>query len=227
MELKIDEIVRSKRRTISLEVTRDARLVVHAPLKTSKAAIDNAVEQKRGWVQRKLDDARRRDAKYPPKKCSEGETFELLGKAYILCFEDGASAVSASGGRLIAPCVDKVDVRSAITAWYKAQAGAVLLRRTEYYAKLAGVSFKSLKITSALSRWGLCSGSGGLCFTWRLVMAPVEMIDYVVVHELSHIGHPDHSREFWRRVGELMPDYAVRREWFRQNAALLRHDFYA
>lgn len=225
--MKIDEIIRSRRRTIALEITRDARLVVRAPLKISKQVIEQAVEQKRDWIQKKRDDAKCRDEKYPPKHCIEGESFLLLSEEYILCFDDDAAQISVRGGRLVVPERLKTDARRVITEWYKARAGEVLRHRADYYAALAGVQYKSLKITSALSRWGSCSDGGRLCFTWRLVMAPVKMIDYVVAHELSHIGHPDHSKAFWRRVGELMPDYAPRRAWFRENAALLRRDFFA
>lgn len=227
MEPKIDEIVRSKRRTIALEVTLDARLIVRAPMKTSKALIERAVKDKSDWINQKLDAARRSNEKHKPKSCTSGEVFELLGKEYILSFENGITGVSLNGGRLIVPNESKADVQRDIIAWYKAQANETLRQRTEYYARRAGVSFKSVKITSALSRLGSCSGDGRLCFTWRLAMAPVEMIDYVVVHELSHIEHPDHSAAFWHSVAELMPDYAVRSEWFRQNASLLRRDFFA
>ena len=225
--MKIDEIIRSKRRTIALEITRDARLVVRAPLKVSKQMIAQAVEQKRDWIQEKLNDAKNRDEKYPPKRCTPGESFLLLGGKYSLCFDSGAAEIALQNGQLVVPARFQADARHVLTAWYKAQADEVLRQRTDYYAAKAGVQYQSLKITSALSRWGSCSDGGRLCFTWRLVMAPLKMIDYVVVHELSHIGHPDHSKAFWQRVGTLMPDFAPRRAWLRENAALLRRDFFA
>ena len=241
MELKIDEIIRSSRRTISLEITREGRLVIRAPIGAPKKLIEAAVEQKRGWILDKQKSAAARDAVHPPKICAEGETFSLLGENYTLCFDGGAKKITAEDSRLIVPLSIKSNIKNAITEWYKEQAYAVLRQRVGYHASRANVKVGSLKITSALSRWGscsfdnkqhisgemLCQSGGKLCFTWRLVMAPLEMIDYVVVHELSHISHPDHSAAFWRRVGELMPDYAVRRDWFRRNSALLRRDFFA
>lgn len=227
MNIKIDEIIRSGRRTIALEITRDARLVVRAPRRTPVRVIEDAVAQKSDWVRRKLADARARDAKYPPKRCAEGESFELLGAALKLVFDDNAKEVFARDGLLIVPRSFEGDAERAVTAFYRAEALMVLKERAGLFAGRAGVSYSSLRITGALSRWGSCSSAGGLCFTWRLAMAPLEMIDYVVVHELSHIGHPDHSAAFWRRVAELMPDFAVRREWLRKNSALLRRDFFA
>jgi predicted metal-dependent hydrolase len=227
MKLKIDKIIKSKRRTIALEITRDALLVVRAPLRTPNRFIEKAVEEKRDWVLKKQSDVLARDEKHPPKHCAEGETFELLGKEYALSFQNGVSQIYIDGGRLLVPQSLKGNAQLAITGWYKEQAYRTLRERVDYFAAKAGVRYASLKITSALTRWGSCSAGGRLCFTWRLAMAPVDKIDYVVAHELSHIGHPDHSSAFWRRVAELMPDYAPRREWFKQNAALLRRDFFA
>lgn len=241
MKLEIDEIIRSNRRTVSLEITRDGRLVVHAPLKMPKKYIEEAVEQKRVWVTQKQKNAEIRNNKHSPKSCAEGEMFEFLGKELSLSIESDAARITADGGKLHVPAFydaaffeperfsrisQKADMKRAIIEWYRGQAGEVLRQRVNYHAMRAEVHYSSLKITGALSRWGSCSSDGRLCFTWRLVMAPVEMIDYVVVHELSHIGHPDHSKAFWQRVGSLMPDYAAHREWFRQNSALLRPDFF-
>lgn len=227
MEIKIDEIVRSRRRTIALEVTLDGRLVVRAPMKTPKSVIEKAVKEKSEWIKKKLDAAKIKNSRHRPKSCAEGESFEFLGKEYILAFKDGADGVSISGGRLIVPRGSREDAERDIVAFYKARASEILRQRAEYYAKLGDIRFKSVKITGALTRWGSCSGDGRICFTWRLVMAPPEMIDYVVVHELAHIDRHNHSAAFWRRVGELMPDYAARHRWFKENAALLRRDFFA
>jgi predicted metal-dependent hydrolase len=123
METKIDEIIRTERRTIFLEITPDARLVVHAPMKSPKRVIQEAVEQKRDWVRKKQGEARSRDGRHPPKRCAEGETFELFGETFILVFEDAAE-ISADRGRLVVPEKYRDDARSAIAAWYKEQAGS-------------------------------------------------------------------------------------------------------
>lgn len=227
MDIKIDELIRSKRRSVSLEVENGGRLVVRAPLRASKKLIEDAVRQKQSWILQKQALAKGRDTAHPPKTCAEGEAFELLGIKLALCYDADAKIVAADGARLIVPARIAASPQNAIAAWYKEQAQIALSERTAYHAARAGVTYASLKITGALTRWGSCSVGGRLCFTWRLVMAPVKMIDYVVVHELAHIDYPNHSAAFWRRVGELMPDYACRREWFRANSALLRSDFFA
>lgn len=227
MNLIIDKLIRSKRRSIGLEITADAKLVVHAPLRVTKQVINEALEQKAAWVVKKQEEAQRRHEKHLPKQCEEGESFLLLGKPLTLIYEDSAKKIEVRCENLFVPTKKRDTAKEAITIWYKAQALLILRERVAFYAISYNVKYDSIKVTSALSRWGSCSSGRRLCFTWRLVLAPVEMIDYVVVHELSHIGHPDHSKAFWGHVSELMPDFEIRQKWFRDNAALLRPDFFA
>ena len=226
MDVKIDKIIKSKRKTIGLEVTPDAKIIVHSPKNATKRQINDAIEKKSAWILEKQQLVLNRRNQNPAKRCEDGETFLLFSKPLTLIFDDSSDCVTVRGEYLSVPARMRANAQSAITAWYKAQALTVIRERADFYAAFAGVSYKSLKITSALKRWGSCSGSGRLCFTWRLAMAPVEMIDYVVVHELSHILHHDHSKAFWSSVENFMPDYKVRREWFRENSALLRPDFF-
>lgn len=226
MNIKIDEILRTKRRTITLQITSDGRLVIHAPLKTPRSLIERAVQQKSGWVLQKQNEISLKNQKYPPKRCVEGEAFRIFGDDYSLTYSDTAKEVFAKGGKLFVPERFRDNARVYIEKFYKSEAKRVLFERVAYYSAMYKIKYESVKITSALSRWGSCSSKGRLCFTWRLAMAPVLMIDYVVVHELSHIDHLDHSKAFWQRVGELMPDYTARREWFRNNSFLLRKNFF-
>lgn len=226
MNVVIDNLVKSKRRTIGLEITADAKLIVRAPMRVTKKEIDAAIKQKAAWVLQKQEEALRRREKYPPKRCEEGETFLLFGKPLKLTYVDGALKVEMRRENLIVPSKKRGAAQKVITDWYKTQALETFRERVEYFAKRGGVSYGSIKITGALSRWGSCSGGSRLCFTWRLALAPIEMIDYVVVHEISHIGHPDHSKAFWQRVEQLMPDFEIRCKWFRDNSALLRPDFF-
>lgn len=223
--IKIDKIIKSKRQTISLEITPDGKLTVHSPLRVSKAYINRIVEEKSDWITEKQEKARLRREKYPPKTCEEGETFALLGKTLSLIFDGSAKAVEEKGANLIIPERLRQNAQSAILKWYKFRASQIMRERAEIYSEKTGINFETLKITSALTRWGSCSGKR-ICFTWRLAMAPLDIIDYVVVHELSHIPHPDHSNGFWQCVSKIMPDYEIRRDWLRENSALLRHDFF-
>jgi hypothetical protein len=91
-----------------------------------------------------------------------------------------------------------------------------------WFSMMTGYSPAAVRITNASQRWGSCNHRGGLNFSWRLIQAPLEIVDYVIVHELVHLRQPDHSRKFWEKVEALMPDYRRRREWLRENERLLR-----
>ena len=106
--------------------------------------------------------------------------------------------------------------------WYRKQARQVITVRVKYYADLLGLEVNKIRISNARKRWGSCSAKNNLSFTWRLILAPLEIIDYVVVHELMHIFEKNHSRRFWVRVEEYYPQYRKKRKWLKQNSHLLR-----
>ena len=101
--------------------------------------------------------------------------------------------------------------------WYRQQARTVFTERVELYAQKYGFEYAKIRISSARTRWGSCSSKGTLSFTWRLVMAPLEIVDYVVVHELSHLREHNHSKAFWAQVAAILPDYKSRRKWLKVN----------
>jgi len=109
----------------------------------------------------------------------------------------------------------------AFEQWYKAQALKVLSERVRYYAAKHGFQPGRIRISSARTRWGSCSSKGTLSFTWRLVMAPLEVIDYVVIHELVHLKVKNHSKTFWGSVAALMPDYKKYVAWLKKNGSFL------
>jgi predicted metal-dependent hydrolase len=106
-------------------------------------------------------------------------------------------------------------------AWYKQQARQALTERVALRAAFHMLTVSGVRISSARTRWGSCSSRGSLSFTWRLVLAPLEVIDYVIVHELAHLRVRNHSPEFWKEVGRMMPDYAQRKQWLKDNGRML------
>ncbi|HMV29526.1 MAG TPA: M48 family metallopeptidase, partial [Anaerolineales bacterium] len=105
----------------------------------------------------------------------------------------------------------------AFTKWYKTQALTIFTERVNHYANLHGLIPKEVKVNSAKTRWGSCTSAGTLNFTWRLVMAPLEVIDYVVLHELAHLKVKNHSPRFWKLVESLCPDFKHHRKWLRDH----------
>ncbi len=113
-------------------------------------------------------------------------------------------------------------IRDHLKSWYRDEAHKEIHSRCMWFALQTGLTPVSISITDARRRWGSCTHTGGLNFSWRLIQAPPEIVDYVVVHELVHISQPDHSKKFWEKVRKIMPDYERRRKWLHDNQRLLR-----
>jgi predicted metal-dependent hydrolase len=220
-DIRIEKIVRSRRRTIALVITPDAHLVVRVPLRAPAAMIDAVIREKSGWIRKKIAEMKSR-----PQAVShtyeEGEIFWFLGRPYPLHLDDEPGTGIRRTDRLCVPRARVPDIRSAIQRWYMAEAHTEIHSRCMWFSMMTGYSPASVRITDARQRWGSCNHEGGLNFSWRLIQAPLSIVDYVIVHELVHLRQPDHSPKFWAKVEALMPDYKRRREWLRENERLLR-----
>jgi hypothetical protein len=151
-----------------------------------------------------------------------GEGFLYLGKSYRLkIISQGDVPLKLDTFFFLDQNALK-NAKSIFIDWYKNKAKDVLSERVAWYSKKSGIIVKQIKITSANSRWGSCSAKGTLSFPWRLVMAPVPVIDYVVIHELIHVVEKNHSKDFWDKVHVLMPDYKLKIEWLEINGHILK-----
>jgi len=215
------KIIRSQRRTIGLQIAPDATLIIRAPFRVSDSAIARLVARKYDWIVRKQEFVRCLNRLMPAKKFIPGEEFLYLGQAYKLHIQPDQSAplVFDRAFHLAQDC--RGQARQRFIQWYREQTRTRITGRVEFQASRAGLRYKKIRISGARSRWGSCSRAGNLNFSWRLVMAPPDVIDYVVVHEVAHLAHPNHSRAFWNQVLALDPDYKQRRKWLRDNGHLL------
>jgi predicted metal-dependent hydrolase len=221
MPIPIDHLIHSKRRTVSLIVQRDGTLTVRAPLRMPAAHIQEFVQNHADWIQKKQAQAQ---ASPPPpeKHYINGETFLYLGKEVPLTIvPPRRPALSFSGGRFHLANSHLPKARQVFIRWYKAQALAVLSERVAFLAEKNGFTWRKIRISSARTRWGSCSTGGTLSFTWRLVLAPPEVIDYVVIHELVHTQIKNHSVKFWHKVAEITPEYKRRVSWLKKNGRSL------
>lgn len=216
------QLIRSHRKTIAILITPDASVVVRAPLSAPKAEIAGFVELKRRWIIEKRRLALERAEAHKPREIASGEEFPYLGRRLMLAASDSVACVEAVGQTLAIPREKMRDAATELKRWYMLEASRVIAARVNHWMQRTGIYASSMGVTGARRRWGSCSASGALNFTWRLVMAPEDVIDYVVVHELSHIEHLNHSKAFWARVEEIMPDYKIKLKWLRDNSALLK-----
>lgn len=220
-KIKIDELVRSHRKTIGLQITSDARLIVRVPYAASEDLIHKLIQRKESWIIAKLDYMKGRLNKIKPRNFVPGEEFLFLGQSYpLVAVEDLPKAVVMDQSLMISNMV-LANARDHLECWYKAQALEHLTQRVEHFAHLSGLKYSSISINSATTRWGSCGYKDTLNFTWRLMMAPWRVVDYVVIHELMHLKQKNHSHKFWAEVARMMPDYKQDERWLKKNGHLL------
>ncbi len=222
-------LIRSKERkkTLSLRVMPDGRIVIRAPYRTPLSEIESFFQSRREWVEKKLleKDTRAGEDGRTARMFVSGDKFLYLGDWYPLEIQSrnsGRSPLSLSWSTFILDEERTDEARDLFITWYRDEAKRLFADRVEHYSKKLGLAARNIRITSAISRYGSCSPDNKLCFTWRLMMAPLAVIDYVIVHELVHVKVKNHSRRFWESVALAMPDYELHRGWLRTNHHLLR-----
>ncbi len=217
----IDEFVRSRRRTISIELKNDGRVVVRAPLKAPYAEVMDFVRRKETWIIRHRIAQIARSQAVPRRCFGSGETLLFLGETYELRIVEGEGEYLTFDNGFLLSAAFPYDRRELFIQWYKSKARDILKDRVAHFSDACGLRCARIIISDAVTKWGSCAPDGRITFSWRLAMAPLTIIDYVVVHELAHIAELNHSSRFWRRVSSLMPDYQNRRKWLRENGHLL------
>jgi len=156
-----------------------------------------------------------------------GEEFSYRGKILVLNLVINADRkrimVKKQAGTLlvVSDTVEREVLEKAVCHWYRERAREIFTDKVAYYRQFINKPIGEIRIKEQKSRWGSCSTKGNLNFNWKIIMAPDEIIDYLVVHELCHLLHMNHSKEFWQSVGSILPDYKVRERWLKENGTLL------
>ncbi len=214
-----------RRKTASIKIT-EGKVVVIVPKSLPFKEINALVIEKQNWIKQKL--AIHEDTPKPKsKKFVTGESFSYLGKNYSLVIEPGAQSTCKihQNNFLVSVSGLNVDntaaIKQILSKWYQQQAEIVLLEKTENYAEIIDVRPSKITIKSFKSRWGSCSIHGNIQYNWKIIMAPEYILNYLVVHELCHILHHNHSPLFWKTVAKYHPSYKESKAWLKTNANLL------
>ena len=174
------------------------------------------------WV---VDQQRKYDAyreQVPDRSFEAGERFPFLGEERELVIEPlQKHEVDEASIRLRKSAVEQSSVKKVLENFYRSRAREYLTDRTDHYTERMGVEYEKLELRNQRTRWGSCSTGGTISLNWRLIMAPPDIVDYLVVHELAHLTEQHHGREFWQLVYEYVPDYKKKAEWLDQNSAKL------
>ncbi len=163
---------------------------------------------------------------HPPARLEDGGQLPLLGERLELRVrvEPGRrrAHVARRGDQLTVALGPAHDLREELEAWLRRRARAEVEPRLKAATRRAGVRYRSLQIRGQRTRWASCSSSGAMSFNWRLLLAPPEILDYVVEHEVAHLSVHDHSERFWRLLRSRCPDYRVHERWLRDHGHTLR-----
>ena len=196
------EIIRQKRKTLSIVITADGKVEARAPQRLSNETILSFVDEKRDWIEKKLKE--REQKINPEKNYSEGGEFSVLGKNYTLTLYDG-DKIGLSGDRLYFPKKYQAEIKNRLGGWYKVKAKTVLKAILDEESKRVGLSYGKFRIFTAKTRWGSCSGRDDICLNYRLLSAPEYVIRAVCVHELCHVAHKNHGKDYKRLLKDLSP----------------------
>ncbi len=215
------KLIKSKRKTISIILNYNGDVIVKAPLKTTKNEIENFIKEKNDWIKKHLEFINNLP-KFSKKAFVNNESFLFLGENYKLKIDEKKENIfKFDNDNFIISRNQIEDANLLFIEWYKKESKKILTERCNYYSEITTYKPKSIKITSAQKRWGSCSYDDKICFSYRLVMAPIDVIDYVVLHELIHIVEKNHSKAFFDKLQKFMPDYLLKRKWLKENGNLL------
>ncbi|MCX5857776.1 MAG: SprT family zinc-dependent metalloprotease [Deltaproteobacteria bacterium] len=215
-------LIRSRRRkkTLSIQVQRDGTVLIQVPFYTPQADIDRFLKEKKQWLQQKILQQQARKNDQQTRAFIPGERFPYLGETYVLKMDGGTDAGEAltfTGREFLLRRHALSGIRILFHLWYQKRALLHLEERVRHFSRLMGLSPRGVTISNARSRWGSCSPDNQLTFAWRLIMAPPNVIDYVVIHELSHIKIRNHSRDYWRLVERILPGCKEQKIWLKDH----------
>ncbi len=222
----VADIIRSsKRKTAAIKIQK-GKVFVIVPECLSMVAIESLVVKKSRWIKEKLA-MQNEIIAIKPKEFISGEAFSYLGRHHPLKIESGLyPVIKLHQDELVVSVRDKAAdnaqvIKQLLIKWYKQQADSELRNKTESYSGIIGVNPSSVTIKSFKSRWGSCSITGGIQYNWKIIIAPDWIVNYVVVHELCHILHHNHSPAFWKAVEKYCPDYRDCGAWLKINGGRL------
>jgi predicted metal-dependent hydrolase len=210
---------RVKTATIQIE---SGKVVVSVPSRLSDSKVDALIASRSEWIEKKISD----QFSKLPRAATEfisGQGLMYLGRNYRLkVYRSGVGTTGLRNGRIEVWVPDKTissqdTIKGVIEIWYKTRAAEKFKERVRHYEKVVGSHATSIAVKDMRTKWGTCTALGRVTLNWRLIFAPIRIIDYVIVHELCHLLYHDHSRKFWSAVMRVIPDYESRKHWLKTN----------
>lgn len=217
----------TSRKTTDIVIERNGKIVVRPPEHYEPEQVDAVVESKRMWIYRNLAEWKDLNASAVVREWVSGETFLYLGREHRLSLVSGQDRIlklKHGSFCLDRDCIERLGTKGArdsFKSFYIEKGQERFASRVAFYAPKVGVKPATLKVKEMGYRWASCGTTGTLNFHWKCMMAPPQIIDYIVVHELCHLHHRNHTDAFWNEIDKVMPDYRERKNWLRQHGVKL------
>jgi predicted metal-dependent hydrolase len=215
----------SERKTISIIIERDRSVIVRAPFNTAPESINSLIQKKKFLLFKKINQPNKYPSPKPFKEFVSGESILFLGDLYKLRIENEIFEGIRFEKEFYISNSNKAKANALLKKFYVEQANEKLIPRIKRFAERLGVNYKLISIREMKYRWGSCTPKDNLNFNWRIIKAPINVIDYIIVHELAHLLEPNHTPEFWNIISVQLPNYKKAKEWLKNNGHLLEVDF--
>lgn len=217
------EIEYKKRKTFAIEIIPPNKIKVKSPRGISKSKIEELVHSKANWIIKKLEEFKDIEHMQIERRFVDGEIFMYLGKEYILKITQDKNLKKAEVSicnefiHVKTPKIEIEIIKKIMIEWYKIECDKKIRERIEVYGQKLGEMPRIIKVKEQKRRWGTCTSRRDVLFNWKCIMAPIDVIDYIVVHELCHLVHMNHSANFWSLVKSNFPHYEEKKQWLRKN----------
>lgn len=220
-QIIIKKVHWTSRKTFALRIDENGDLIVRAPRGSTINDIARIVNRKIKWIEKTQKYVLEFQKLSKPKSFVEGEEFFYLGEKLTLHFIT-KGGVFVDGSSLFAPFGSKESVQQEILSWYRNEANRIFSALVDTYAKKMGISYRIVRIKNSRTRWGSCGKNESINLNWRLIMTPPEVIEYLIIHELTHIVHRNHSKHFYNFVERFCPNYKAMEQWLRTNSHIMK-----
>jgi len=221
------EIRRSKKRKrLTINIERDRSIVVLAPENVSDERIKQVIDSKKQWIHEKLGHPQKYAPKphAPGKEIISGESLYYLGRQYQVELLESSNDELVFDNKFLFPLQDKQKNMILLKKWYIKSAKEKIIPRARKFAKDLGVKAESIKIVDNKYRWGSCTTKNNINISWRLMQAPMFVIDYIIVHELAHLIEANHTPEFWNVVKAQLPKMEKAKLWLKENGQRIQEE---
>lgn len=219
------QIKYSNRKTLNISVERDRSVIVRAPHYLTPEKIDKIVQSKRQWIKEKLNHTQKYPLVFENKEFVSGETLMYLGRNYQLLIVDKEIEGVEFDQRFKISKHNQPNANELFKKWYLDQALKKIEPLATKYAKSLGVEYNQFKTSEMKYRWGSCTPANNIIFNWRIIKAPMYVLEYLVAHELVHLLEDNHTPRFWNILSIQVPNYEKAKNWLKKNGQLLEVDF--